>query len=288
MPAFQLIHSKISRGFQADGCVADFTEAEAQVDEKSILRGFPLLRPGRAMQDDVHRPRGTEGFFQGFTGKDQGDFELLATHFRCPAATLLISEEDAPSRILFLLEGAVNISMNSSDGKRLLLGVAGAGDTLGLTSAISGNCSEIQAEARYPCRIASMQRQDFLEFLLRHPVASQNAGRELCLHYTRACERLRILGLTTSATERLACLLLEWCKEGQPTSAGIQIRCVLTHEEIGDYIGASRETVTRTLADFRSHDLMRLRGTALTVTSRSALAVYAGIDSIPGPHGPAA
>jgi CRP/FNR family transcriptional regulator, cyclic AMP receptor protein len=178
--------------------------------------------------------------------------------------------------------------MSSSDGRRLLLGVAGAGDTLGLTSAISGNCSEIQAEARYPCRIASLRRKDFLEFLLRHPVASQNVGRELCLHYTRACERLRILGLTTSATSRLAYLLSQWCKTGQQTSAGIQIRCVLTHEEIGDYIGASRETVTRTLTDFRSHDLMSLRGSTLIVTSRSALALYAGINSIPGPRKPAA
>ena len=64
-------------------------------------------------------------------------------------------------------------------------------------------------------------------------------------------------------------------------------RCALTHGEIGDCIGASRETVTRTLTDFRSHDLMSLRGSKPIVTSRSALAVYAGIESIPGLHRPA-
>ena len=204
---------------------------------------------------------------------------MLATHFHCPGSTVLISEAQEPSSILFLLEGEVNISMNSSDGRRLLLGVAGAGDILGLASAISGESSEIRAEAMYPCRIASLQRQDFLEFLSRHPIASQNVARELSLHYTRACERLRILGLTSSAMARLAYLLLEWCRGASRQRSGFQVRCVLTHQEIGEYIGASRETVTRTLADFKSHDLVRLRGSTLVVTSRRALAAYAGIDS---------
>lgn len=287
MPTFLFIQSKLSTEFQADGCASDFTEAEGQVERKRGLGGIPMLSPGEARQDDAHWYGGSEGFFTGFTSKEKSNFELLASYFQCPATKVLISEEEEPSRILFLLEGAVNISMTSSDGRRLFLGVAGAGETLELASAISGKCSEIQAEARYPCRIASLERKDFLEFLL-HPVASQNAGWELCLHCTRACERLRILGLTASATERLAYLLLEWCNGGQQTSAGIQIRCVLTHGEIGDYIGASRETVTRTLTDFRSHDLMSLRGSTPIVTSRSALALYAGIDSILDPHGPAA
>jgi CRP/FNR family transcriptional regulator len=198
--------------------------------------------------------------------------------------TVLIREAQEPSRILFLLEGEVNISMNSSDGKRLSLGVAGAGDTLGLNSAVSGVSSEIQAEAVYPCRIASLQRQYFLEFLSRHPIASQNVARELSLYYSRACDRLRILGLTSTATAKLARLLLGWCRGGQETESGVQIRCALTHQEIGEYIGASRETVTRILADFKSHDLVRLRGSTLVVRSRHALALHAGINSISDPE----
>ena len=175
--------------------------------------------------------------------------------------------------------------MNSSDGKRLLLEVAGAGDTLGLTSALSGESSEIRAQSMYPCRIASLQRRDFLAFISRHPVAGQNVARELCADLARARERLRILGLTSTATARLALLLLEWCREGQRTAEGIQIRFVLTHREIGECIGASRETVSRTLTDFRVHDLVRMRGSTLVVNSCQNLANYAGIDSTSRPTG---
>ena len=182
----------------------------------------------------------------------------------------------------------MNISMSSSDGRRFLLGVAGAGDTLGLTSAISGDPSEVRAQAMYPCSIASMRRRDFLEFLSRHPIASQNVARELCVDLARARERLRMLGLTSSATARVAHLLLEWCRGGQQTKSGVQITCALTHREIGECIGASRETVTRALADFRSQDLLSLRGSTLVVTNCNALAIYAGIDSLPDPRQPAA
>ncbi len=288
MRTLQLIHSQTRRGLQADLCNADFNETGAQNDEKRIVDEFPMLSASGMKRDDAQWSCGTEGFFKDLPTKAQSEFESLVTHFHCFGSKVLIYEQQEPSSILFLLAGEVNISMNSSDGRRLLLEVAGAGDALGLVSAFSGDSSGIRAEARYPCRIASMQRQDFLEFLLRHPIALQNVARELCRQHTRACEKMRILGLTSSAMAKLAHLLLEWCREGLQTRSGIQIRCMLTHEEIGEHIGVSRETVSRALADFKSHGLVRQCGSTLIVTSRPALAIHAGIDSIPGPHVPAA
>ena len=288
MRALQLIHGHARSESQVGRYEGDFTARGAQNGEKHSVSEFPMPRRFGVMRDDACGPCGTEGFFRELSAEAQSDFASLATHFRCPGSTVLISEAQEPSRILFLLEGEVNISMNSSAGRRLLLGLAGAGDTLGLTSAISGDSSEIRAQAMYPCSIASMRRRDFLEFLACHPIACQNVARELCVELTRARERLRILGLAASAMARVAHLLLEWCRGGQQTRDGVQIRCALTHREIGECIGASRETVTRALADFRSRDLVKMHGSTLVVTSCSALAIYAGIDSIPDPHQPAA
>jgi CRP/FNR family transcriptional regulator len=288
MRTLQLIHGRTVKGIHAERYQEDFTGAEARDGGARAVDEFPMLTAAGVKRHEAGWSCEAGGFFAGLSAEARSDFELHLTHFRCPGATTLIGEEQKPSSILFVLEGAVNISMNSPDGKRLLLEVAGAGDTLGLTSVISGDSSEIRAETMYPCRIASLHRQDFIEILLRHPTASQSAARELCLQYTRACERLRLLGLTSSATARLAHLLLEWCRGGQQTTSGTQVRCALTHREIGECIGASRETVSRVLADFRSHDLVRLRGATLVVTSPRALALYAGINSMPDPRKPAA
>jgi CRP/FNR family transcriptional regulator, cyclic AMP receptor protein len=283
MRGMQLVYRQPPTRLQAVRYNGNFTKAEAQNGKTCIVEEFPMLGAFGVERGNTGGTCGTEGFFKDLPAEARSDFELHARHFECPGSTVLISEAQKPSSILFLLEGEVNISMNSSDGRRLLLGVAGAGDTLGLTSAISGDTSEVRAEAMYPCRLASLRRRDFLEFLLRHPSASQNVARELSLHYARACERLRLLGLTSTAMARLAYLLLDSCRGGQETKSGFKVRCALTHCEIGECIGASRETVTRTLADFRSHDLVTLHRSTLVVTNRRALAAYAGIDPMPEP-----
>ncbi len=185
MRVLQLIHRQARSESQADRYEGGFTTRGAQNGEKRSMGEFSMSRLFRANRDDNRRPYGTEGFFKDLSADAQSDFASLATHFHCPGSTVLISEAQEPSSILFLLEGEVNISMNSYDGRRLLLGVAGPGDTLGLTSAISGDSSEICAEAMYPCRIASLQRQDFLGFLLRHPSASQNVARRVMSCTTR-------------------------------------------------------------------------------------------------------
>lgn len=278
MPPREITHSQ-----------PEYLKGMAHKYGKRIVVEFPTHSPSEFERDDSCWPSPTGEFFRGLSDSARIDFGLLSTDFQCPSSRVLISERQKPLSILFLLEGQVNISMNSSDGRRFLLGVASAGDILGLTSAVSGDFSEIRAEARYPCKIASMRRHDFLDFLLRYPIACHNVVRELSLHHTRACVRLRTFGLTLTVHARLAGLLLEWCKTGEQRESGTAIRLVLTHGEIGECIGTSRESVTRTLKDLKSQYLVRQRGSTLIVPSRDALANYAGIDSISDdPNEPAA
>jgi CRP/FNR family transcriptional regulator, cyclic AMP receptor protein len=227
-------------------------------------------------------------FFKGLSDEAISDFESLASHFSFSETTVLIWEDQKPSDVLFLTDGYVNLSMSSRNGRRLFLEMVGPGEILGLASAISGEPYNISAEARYPCRGSSLGREDFLNFLMRHPVASRNLARELTLQHNRACERLRIFGLVSSAQAKLASLFLGWRMGYRTTEHGIQIRCPLTHGEIGDCIGALRETITRTLNHFKELGLLEMRGSNLIIPSRSALADYVGIDTISDSGPPAA
>jgi len=259
-----------------------------QICDERRIQQFPERTAWGFAQDGRQWPGWSGPFFEGLSIVARREFEWLAAHLQCPSEMVLIAEDQEPFNIFFLLEGQVDISMNSSDGKRFLFGVASAGEIIGLTSAISGDPSGIRAETRYPCKIASMCRQDFLDFLLRYPVASQNVSRALSLQYTQACERLRIFGFASAVPERLACMLLEWCGNGKKTVSGTEIRLTLTHEEIGECIGSSRESISRALSELKSQALVTQRGSMLIVPSRSALAIYAGVDSTPDPSGSAA
>jgi CRP/FNR family transcriptional regulator len=191
------------------------------------------------------------------------------------ASQTLFEEKQAPTRVFILLEGQVKLSMNSIDGKRLILRIARPGEFLGLTSVLSGTEHEMMAETLYPCKIASLRRQDFLNFLLRYPAAYESLARCLSNDYSHACEHLRTVGLASTAPIKLARLLLEWCTFGQQTELGTRLRMTLTHGEIGECIGTSRETVTRTLSDFKHRQLVDMRGSTLMIPNRMALANYA-------------
>jgi len=216
-------------------------------------------------------------FFKKISPAALHDLESMEFPTLYQPGVLLFSEKGAPNGIFIVVSGEVKLSINSSEGKRLILSIAKAGEVLGLSSVLSGLPSEMTAEVLYPSRIAVIERDQFLAFMSRHPEVYQVVTQELSLQYKVACEQLRTVALSGSAPEKLARLLLEWSENGQKTEAGTRFRFSLTHEEIGEFIGASRETVTRTLSTFKSRRLVAFHGSILEIPSKVALQHVAGM-----------
>jgi|HubBroStandDraft_1064217.scaffolds.fasta_scaffold43777_2 CRP-like cAMP-binding protein len=214
-------------------------------------------------------------FFRGLPDQTMVELVPLAPLFRCPGNTVLFAEEQPPRSVLFLLEGKVKLSMNSVEGRRLILGIVGPGEILDLASAVSSSPHGITAETQLPCVMGAISRQSFFDFLLSYPLACQNVARQLSLESRRNCDQLRTVGLAWTAAAKLARLLLEWSGDGRQTERGIRFLCPLTHEEIGEHIGVSRETVSRTLHGFRTRKLIEQRGSAVFVSNLRGLEVYA-------------
>ncbi len=216
-----------------------------------------------------------DGFIAKFSPAAQRDLLSLATSSSYPAGHVLFAEKEPARGVYVVIEGEVKLSINSSDGRRLSLRIARKGEILGLSATLSGSPYEITAETIYPAKIAPIGRREFHGFLMRHPEAYQAVSEELTREFTLACEQLRTVGLSASAPEKLARLLLEWSEDGQAVESGAKFRFSLTHEEIGEFIGASRETVTRTLTTFKNRRLVSFNGSILTIPSRTALEDFA-------------
>lgn len=214
-------------------------------------------------------------FFKALPAEALADIEHLLAPSTYPSGMVLFSETQPASGIYVVLDGEVKLSINSPDGRRLSFRIAKAGEVLGLSSALSGGAYEMTADAMYPSRIAHISQQIFLQFMSRHPAVYQAVAREMVRTYHTACEQLRMVGLSTSVPERLARLLLVWSDEpGQKPERPARCRLSLTHEQIGEFIGASRETVTRTLSIFKNNHLVAQHGCTLTIPSRVALESY--------------
>jgi CRP/FNR family transcriptional regulator len=217
------------------------------------------------------RTHRTGGFLHKLSPEALADLTSIRTPASHEPGDVLLSEKQQAGGVFIIREGMVRLSMNSSDGKRLSLRVARAGEVLGLTSALFATRCETTAETLSPAKIIHIATEEFLGFLCRHPEVYKLVTEEVSLQYTMACEQLRTVGLSSSAPEKLARLLLDLSENGQATEQGTRFRFLLTHEQIGEFIGASRETVTRTLGIFKVRRLVALSGSTVTIPNRSAL-----------------
>jgi CRP/FNR family transcriptional regulator, cyclic AMP receptor protein len=211
------------------------------------------------------------GFFCSLSPKGLKDFDAIRSVSAYPEGAILFLENQEARGVFVLCEGEIKLTMSSSEGKTLILRIAKPGEVLGLMATISGRSYELTAETLRPCRVVFVRKDDFLRFVAQHPEASQRVVNQLASQYHVACEQLKTVGLSASAPEKLARLLLEWSAEAEETELGIRIKLPLTHEEIGEFIGSSRETVTRTLSDFKSKHLVTFKGSTLVIANRDAL-----------------
>ena len=192
-----------------------------------------------------------------------------------PKGAVLFGEQEEPRGVYILCKGRVKLSMTSSEGKSVILRLAVPGEVLGLHAVVSNQRYQASAETVEPCEVNFIRREDFLRFLRESPEASLHAAQQLSQSYQTACEQVRSLGLAQSAMGKLAAFLLLWASKGRPAPEGTRVLLTLTHEEIGQMIGLSRETVTRTMGDFKRRQLVGTRGSTLVIQNRGALEQFA-------------
>lgn len=185
-----------------------------------------------------------------------------------PKGAMLFVEGQESRGIFVLCRGRVKLMTSSEDGKTVILRIAEGGEVLGLSATVSGRPYEVTAETLEPCEANFISRRDFLQFLRQEGEVAINVARELSNHYHCAYRDVRSLGLSGSAQAKIARLMLDWAAESGEQDA---FHMRLTHEEVSQLIGSSRETVTRVLSELKRKKLIQMRGARVILQNRSAL-----------------
>ena len=190
-----------------------------------------------------------------------------------PRGAILCLEGQPPRGIFILCSGRAKVYSTSKEGKNIILRIAEPGEIIGLSAAISGDPYEATVETLQPSQVNFIPRADFLALLQRYPDAALKIGDQLVHNCKRAYEEIRSLGLSHTVSEKLAKLLLHWADHARngSNSNELQIKVSLTHDEIAQMIGSSRETVTRIFGELKRKNLIRVRGASLTILNRAGL-----------------
>jgi CRP/FNR family transcriptional regulator len=188
-----------------------------------------------------------------------------------PKGATLFVEGQASRGVFVLCAGRVKLSTTSIDGRTLIVRISEPGEVLGLPATVTGKPYELTADVLDPTQANFITRADFLNFLRDHGEVSLRVAQQLGETYHAAVAEMRSIGLSHSAAEKLARFILDWCSEHDKGSGEIRAKLTLTHEEIAQMIGASRETVTRLFADFKKKQFIQVRGSTLIVHNKAAL-----------------
>ena len=213
------------------------------------------------------------GFFCSFSAPLLEQFNEFSHKSTLPAGAILFVEGQPPRGMFILCSGRVNLSTTSREGKILILKSAMAGEALGLSATISGMGYEMTAETATPCHLNFIDRKHVLELMESYTEIGQHAAQCLSQDYRAAYRDIHDLILTRSSAGKLARLLLS--HSPQEMDSEDQILNSMTHEEMAQRIGASRETVTRLLSRLRRKKLIRLDGPRLIIRDRSGLEALA-------------
>jgi CRP/FNR family transcriptional regulator len=216
-----------------------------------------------------------DGFFCQLSPAPLKAFQHARFSSSYPASAVLFVEGQAARGVYEICKGRVKLTMTSLEGKTVIVRIASAGELLGLHSTLSGDPFEVTAETLEPCQVNFVRRDDFLKLVRDNHEACVNAMSQLSNFYRGACQQIRYLALTHSATEKLARFLLESASRGQETKLGVRFNLSLTHEEIAQIIGISRETVTRALTELRNKMLISTNGPSVVIRNRQALEAMA-------------
>lgn len=216
-------------------------------------------------------------FFCNLSGSSLEAFESLKITNAYPKGATLFMEGHPSNGIYMLCQGRVKLSTCSRDGKVIILRVAEAGEVLGLSATVSDLNYEATAEVLEPCQVNFVRKEDFLRLLGQNTEVCFSAIKQISNKYHSAYIQVRSFGLSHTAADKLAKLLLEWAKTNSNGNGGIHLKISYTHEEIAEMIGTSRETVTRILKDFKDRNLITVKGSDLFIPDQKKLDATIGV-----------
>jgi CRP/FNR family transcriptional regulator len=242
--------------------------------DKGILRGSELMRAPYGLEiieSCLTCPYREDRLFCNLPPAAVDRLAAIASASSYPKGATLFVEGQAPRGVFILCTGRVKLSTSSADGKTLILRISEPGEVLGLPATVTGKPYELTADVIEPTQANFISRQEFLLFLREYGEAALRVAQQLGETYHSAIAEMRTIGLSHSVSEKLARFLLDLLANHDKAKGEAKLTLTLTHEEIAQMIGTSRETVTRVFGDFKRKQLLQVRGSTIIINDKAGL-----------------
>ena len=184
---------------------------------------------------------------------------------------VLFAEGQEVSGVYVLWGGRVKLTIDSENGKSLILGLVGPGTVLGVAAAILGLPHVATAQVVKSAKVSFLGRDDLLRYLHAHEEAAYEAAEMVSALYYSVLAEIRAVHLCHSAEQKLAHFLLGLRPMSNRSNGQEQLTLEANQEEIGQMIGVSRETVARVISRFKKRHILELKNPTWIIHDKTAL-----------------
>ncbi len=201
---------------------------------------------------------------QFFPELSQEDMRLVASYgvSRSYAKnTILVNEGDPSEMFYIILTGKVKVYVSDEKGKEVLLNMAGPGEYFGELAIIDDAPRSASVMTMEPCQMAVVSRAGFERCIAEHPGFAMGLIRTLVKRVRSLTDQVKGLALL-DVYGRVAHTLLNLATEQQGT---LVIEQRLTHQEIANMVGASREMVSRIMKDLSTGGYIRMEDKKMVI-----------------------
>jgi CRP/FNR family transcriptional regulator, cyclic AMP receptor protein len=188
-----------------------------------------------------------------------------------PKNQVIFMEEETGKYMYIVLAGKVKITKATAGGKESLLAIHQAGDFFGEMALLDGKTSPATVSAMEDCRIATVSAHDFHTLLMRNEKVVKQIIQVLCTRLRQVWAQVQSLSYSTADSRIKAGILQLSQKHGVADSRGIIINLKITHQELAEMVGTSRETVTRTLARLQESGVLQIEQRRMILLDPRAL-----------------
>jgi CRP/FNR family transcriptional regulator, cyclic AMP receptor protein len=214
---------------------------------------------------------GSEEFLDLLDEDDRRELEARAGRRRFKPGASLTSEGSRGAEVLVLLSGRAKISIDTEDGREVVLGFCGPGRLIGEFSVIDREARSGTIEALEPIEALALAGEDFLALLAQRPGISMALLRDLVQRF-RDVDRLRIEFASAQTLGRVAARLTELVDQhGERVEDGIAITLPISQEELASWAGASRESTAKALQTLRGLGAIRTERRRVVVLDEEEL-----------------
>ena len=188
-----------------------------------------------------------------------------------PRRRVIYLPGDPGETVYFIATGRVKISKVTQDGKELTLAYYEAGELLGEFCLIDGSPRQNMAEAAESSALLELDRKEFAAIFADHPQAAWDLIKILAVRRRDIENKIEQL-IFRDVGSKLAELLLDLSREhGVKHNGGILLSTKITHQEMANIIGSTRETVSLALAQFKKKGLITNEGRKLILVDKEGL-----------------